>query len=333
MIIVHKIKYIFSRFNEMYNLFINKGLHLKCIYFIDYCFSLVINGASIYDYFAYDFFHLRFNGRAKYITYRKFKKIQDRCNKWSDFNLLRDKSRFNEIFQDLLGRKSLNFEKATKQQFIDFCSSLQEIFIKESTSLQGKGINTYIVKNTDIPMLYEDLKKTGLNYLIEEEIVQHHELAEFHPSSVNTLRVTSVFDNSSNKVTIATACFRMGDKYSQVDNFSSGGIIANIDVKTGIIRTVGFNEDNEEFMRHPISHKQIIGYQIPYWEECKNFVCEAAKRLPTVRYVGWDIVLLEGGKFLIIEGNNDADFTTEQAYGQALWPLYDTLTENLTPVN
>lgn len=330
---MNKIRYIFARFDEMYRLFVNKGKALKCLYFIDWCFSLLIDGASIYDYFAYDFFHLRFGGRKAYITFRKFKRIQDRCNRWSDFNLLRDKSQFNELFADMLGRKSLDLTQANKEQFVAFCKELKEIFVKDAMSLQGKGISTYTVAETDLEQLYDKLKAEGTKYLIEERIVQCKELAEFHPSSINTLRVVSVYDDTNDTVTITTACFRMGNNGSRVDNFCSGGILANINVETGLICTPGYNEHNDMFYYHPFSGKQILGYKIPHWEECKQFIREAAKRLPTVRYVGWDLVELEDVKFLLIEGNNDADFTAEQTNGPGLWPMYDQLTKHLKPVN
>lgn len=328
-----QISYIFSRFSEMYNLYVRGGIFLEVCYFIDWIISFIINGASIYDYFAYDFYHKRIFGRSSYITYRKFIRIQDRCNRWSDFNLLRDKAQFNELFRDLLGRQSINLAEATQEQFIAFCQPLQEVFVKDAMSLQGKGIHTFIPTKVDLAEKYTELKQSGIPYLIEEKIVQCKELAAFHPESINTVRVTSVYNDTTQEVTIATACVRMGVNESRVDNFCSGGIIANIDVPTGFIKEPGFNEDEEIFFIHPNSKKQIIGYHIPYWEECKAFIQAAAKRLPTVRYVGWDVVILEGGKFLLIEGNNDADFTSEQMHGEGLWPLYDSLTKDLKPVN
>ena len=83
------------------------------------------------------------------------------------------------------------------------------------------------------------------------------------------------------------------------------------------------------FFNHPITGKQIIGFKIPYWQECKEFVMKAARHIPTVRYVGWDIVLLEGGKFLLVEGNDNADHDFQQLHYRGLWKDYKKILKQL----
>ena len=82
--------------------------------------------------------------------------------------------------------------------------------------------------------------------------------------------------------------------------------------------------------KHPITGKQILGYQIPYWEECKKFAEKAARHIPTVRYVGWDIVIMENGDFLLIEGNDNADHDFQQLHNKGLWKEYKVLLKQLS---
>ena len=95
----------FSRFEEVRDIYIGKNLSFsrKLFYYIDWLFAYFIHGASINDYFAFGFYDLRYSGRSKYITYRKYLKIQKFCNKKDDIILCRDKIQFNEYFSDYIG--------------------------------------------------------------------------------------------------------------------------------------------------------------------------------------------------------------------------------------
>lgn len=66
-------------------------------------------------------------------------------------------------------------------------------------------------------------------------------------------------------------------KKNSVDNFHFDGIGANINIETGIIDTIGYDVHNNVYLTHPITGKQIIGFQIPYWEECKFFCSSCSK--------------------------------------------------------
>ena len=92
-----------------------------------------------------------------------------------------------------------------------------------------------------------------------------------------------------------------------------------------MIYTIGYDAHNTTDIVHPITGKQIIGAQIPYWEECKTFVERAARHIPSVRYIGWDIVIQSGGHFLLIEGNDNADHDFQQLHNCGLWKQYQSI--------
>lgn len=119
--------------------------------------------------------------------------------------------------------------------------------------------------------------------------------------------------------------YEWGTKKNNVDNFHFSGIGANINIETGIIDTIGYDAHNNTYIVHPITGKQIIGAQIPYWEECKTFVERAARHIPSVRYIGWDIVIQSGGHFLLIEGNDNADHDFQQLHNCGLWKQYQSI--------
>lgn len=328
-----KIKYLFARYDEMYRTyFSDNGLFKRVICFIDWVFSYVIFGSSISDYFTFGFYYKRISGRNKYITFRRHKKIQKIANDKRYIELCRNKLKFNDMFRDFLGRSSVDFDKLSKEAFSTWLTNVgSNIFVKDVYSYRGKGIYKVNQKETDMDMLFQKLKNDfNSHYIIEDEIEQNKLIAEFHPWSVNTIRIVTLYDTKNNVVHIMNARLRMGNNRRVVDNFHAGGIDGHIDIASGIICSKGFNMNNEVFVYHPISKKQIVGFKIPFWEECKEYIVKAAKTIPQVRYIGWDIVVLENARFAIIEANDNADHDTQQIHNSGgVWPTYKKILQNM----
>ncbi len=172
----------------------------------------------------------------------------------------------------------------------------------------GKIEYTAEMLKKDVGDLYNNRAKALFKYLLdnrllllEQPIIQHHIMNELNPSSVNTCRLVSCM-NDKNEVTILAAFLRIGNGINVVDNFNSGGMTARVDVNTGVILEDAINKKEEVFEKHPITNTTIKGFQIPFFEEAKAMVCEAAKMSPNVRYVGWDVAITEEGPTLV-EGN------------------------------
>ena len=304
----------------------NVSFRDKIFYAVDYVFAFIIHGASISDYFAYGFYKLRYKGRKEYITYRRYHVIQNKCNKVSDRCLCREKNKFNELFKEFLGRDWIDVNNVDEMLFISFCHKYPVIFIKEINGYRGIGTRKIETENLNAKDLYNELiSDINSHYIAEEQITQISELANFHPWSINTIRIVTVYDTINDKVHIMNARLRMGNKKNNVDNFHFSGIGANINIETGIIDTIGYDAHNNTYIVHPITGKQIIGAQIPYWEECKTFVERAARHIPSVRYIGWDIVIQSGGHFLLIEGNDNADHDFQQLHNCGLWKQYQSI--------
>lgn len=299
-------------------------------YLADYILSFVIHGASFFDYFAYDFYKSRNKRKKDFITYRRHKKIQKICNPdRNEILICRDKRAFNNRFSPYIQRKWLDVDKSTYEQFHNFINTSKgKIFIKGADGFCGNDVRSEIKENINPERLYRELQSKG-NYIIEEGIRQSKELSEFNPTSVNTIRITTIYDPNIDKVYIMKANIRIGRKNSDIDNLHAGGLAAHIDINTGIIYSPAYDKNNNFFIYHPDSKKQIVGYQIPFWEECKKFVVEAAKSLPGVRYIGWDIVAMEKGNFCLIEANDNADHDIQQLNGKGLWKEYKTILNTL----
>ena len=328
------IKRFVDRFNQLYATYIGKDgickpfLKLGC--FIDYVSAFVCQGASLNDYFAYGFFKLRPNGRREYITYRRYHRIMRVCNDPKDIKYFRDKSEFNQVFKAFLGRENIDLDTTTPEEFRSFFEAHKEIFVKEVMGYRGSSVKLYSITDTDADELYRKLKSdSGNHYVAENRLREHPALSEFHPASINTLRLVTVYDDKRDTVHYMSTRIRIGNKGNYVDNFHYEGIGANIDVESGIINSVGYNAQDKEFLFHPMTGKQIMGFPIPDWQECKAFVERCARVVKTVRYVGWDVVPLENGGFALIEGNDNADHDFQQMHYHGMWPEYKKLLKQL----
>ena len=150
--------------------------------------------------------------------------------------------------------------------------------------------------------------------ILEEIIVQVPELARLHSASLNTVRIATV--NFGDRVKLLPPCFRMGKGGIIVDNASSGGIKAFVDLDTGKLTRVTDKQGNL-YEEHPDTHIPLIGFQIPKWQECKEFAKKLAMVIPSNRYTGWDVALTPKG-WVMVEGNSSGELIWQFA-GQRGW--------------
>lgn len=234
---------------------------------IDMIYSLHRFGCSFDEYFLFDYSKLNVDGRAEYITdkvrYYLYNKLNLECN----HELFINKAKTYALFKKYYKRQVLEITSDDDyEKFAEFASTYGRFIVKQIDGGMGKG--AVILNVQDYSTLRDVFKQIRLmgNVVAEELIVQAQETAKLHPQSVNTVRVPTVKDKNGD-VHIFHPFFRMGCGEAVVDNGGSGGILANVDVNTGIINTLGRNELGTRFLIHPDSKEQIIGFQIPRWKE------------------------------------------------------------------
>lgn len=245
--------------------------------------------------FLYDFFSKNFHERRKYLSKKDVEKLE-RYN-CENKDLLNDKIKFNDLFSDYLCRDYFYAPKDSFENFEKFVKKHSEYIVKTNWTTQGSGIYKVKAKDIDLKDAYNKYKTEYI--LIEEILCQHKLLNELNPSSVNTIRVATLYHNG--KVNIIAAALRIGVG-KEVDNLHAGGIGCSIDIETGIVKSVGYNENNEKFIKHPITGVIIPGLEIPNWKSVIETVSEAAKLIPQFKWVGWDIAILDDS-VAIIEAN------------------------------
>lgn len=94
------------------------------------------------------------------------------------------------------------------------------------------------------------------------------------------------------------------------DNFHQGGKGVLVDLETGKLVGNGIDKKLNE-SENSITNIKFDGFDIPYWEEIKEMVLEAAVVNDKVNIVGWDVAISKNGP-LIIEGNRGPGFDLVQ---------------------
>ncbi len=239
-----------------------------------------------------------------------------------------NKTELYQNFPEFLNRKYMIITDNTRlediNKFIKDCSN--KIMSKVSSGTGGKGVKYWDFSKKKNINDFMEYYPHNIPMVIEEIVEQSEDLHSFSNfGSVNTLRIVTIVDENGTPH-VASAGFRIGLQKSIVDNFSSGGMAAPIDIDTGIIFHPAINKMGKEFIIHPDSKKQIVGYQIPDWDNYKKFALKLAKKFPTMRYVGWDIVKSKTGKFVMIEGNKDAGVDyLENGLLYGMLPIYNKI--------
>ena len=106
-----------------------------------------------------------------------------------------------------------------------------------------------------------------------------------HPTSVNSVRIYT-YINTHDEPTLVMSFIKAGQHGAIIDNVGPGGMLAAVDVNTGVIFTDAADEVGNMFSAHPDTGFVFKGFQIPRWEELKKMVLEIAPIFPGVKMIG-----------------------------------------------
>lgn len=290
------IKSNFKRFNQRIRT-ISNSRYISNYFKFFYC--AVRHGCSPDDYFRYEFYKKNDSERKKFITYGRSKRIIKKYNDSKYTDIFENKCKFNTKFKDFIYREWIDIGKCSFDEFNEFLFNHKEVIIKPVDEGSGRGVlKVKYTNKQDSKQLYK-----MHNSMIMESVINQHELMnKLNPSSVNTIRVVTF--NNCDEINIIASSIRLGIGNSVVDNLHSGGICASVDKYTGKVSTYGINQNLERFIIHPTTNEEILGFTVPKWDLIIKTVVEAAKIVPQVKYVGWDIVILEEG-IELLEANHD----------------------------
>ena len=305
---MNKLKYVLDSFNIKFdNLVKAHGRYSRFITFVDFCFSAIKYGCSPADYFEYEFYDKKSHARKEFCCNLYKTKFFKKMNNDESSKFFSNKRLFLEKFDNFVKRDWLDLSTCTINDCYNFCKKHNKFIIKPINLSCGRGIKIINLQD-DIKRQFNELKKDGC--IVEEVIMQHPKMAELHSASVNTIRVATC--TYKNDFQIIGCVLRCGSGSGCIDNYCAGGFACKVDPETGIVISDGINESQVRYYKHPTSNVIFHGFQIPHWNKVIEIVKEAAKVVPEVQYVGWDIAVREND-VCIIEGNDNGMFNLLQA--------------------
>ena len=254
--------------------------------------------AGYYDYQEFEFYLLNDEQRETMLTRGKNNSIISRYNNKEYFHYFSNKIEFNNTFKDYMKRDFIDIEHATLDEFKKFMEGKEYFMAKEVDNMGGVGITKIKVADHDPEELLKELRENK-QYLCEEMIIQNSEINKIYPGSINTVRLFTFFDGE--EAHVLQSIFRLGNGGGFVDNFSSGGMYTFLD-DNGVVMVPAIDKDDNYMSVHPQTGAQIVGFKLPLYDKACEMVKEAAKVIPEVKYVGWDVAIMENDVCLV-EGN------------------------------
>nr|WP_237562373.1 sugar-transfer associated ATP-grasp domain-containing protein [Glutamicibacter soli] len=204
-------------------------------------------------------------------------------------------------------------------------SSLQtdgSYFLKPLAAGKGKGVHrldyragSYLLdgKPADAEVLRELMNHQD-GWFLSEAIEQHRLLASVFSGATNTLRMITM-RNAAGQSELFFVVLRLGTASTiPVDNGSRGGLVAKVELDTGVLSHATSLWSTAEYASHPDTGARIEGVQLPDWERLCRQILDLADCLPYLQFVAWDVLLTEEGP-VVIEANTSSGVNIIQVWG------------------
>lgn len=314
--------------NDFYISMIGKPVPLYCH---EYFYSRT--GVFSKDYIPKDFYTMEILQKANVFQMREAyddKNIYD--------IILAGENVVHTILKNMNGYYYYEGKPVSEEEAIQLCQNMDKVILKPAMDKHGNGVKLVTVTNgkTNVNDLTigELFKQYKHNFLIQERVQQHKDLAALNPTSVNTIRILSY--RSGMEVLIIYSVIRIGRSGQVIDNQCAGGISTTItqDGKLGKAAFGGYSEDNVLKTDTGIT---LEGYQLPSYDKAIEFVKRLHTKLPYFNIVGWDVSIEENGEPILIEFNTHPGLSqsafcsgmgenTERIIRE-LWPRRNTMFE------
>lgn len=203
-----------------------------------------------------------------------------------------------------------------------------EIIVKPTNMGGGKGI-FFVNKNSSYKSVKANIENLGGRAFVAQEVIEQSDfMRAFNGSSVNTVRITTLLHKD--KVHVLAALVRTGQEGSRVDNFSQGGSIIGVDIKSGKCNDWALTHDNDHITVLPsgldLKAEPLI---VPNFDKIKATVEKLHYIIPYIKLISWDIALDKNNTPTLIENNFAGMIQMHEAvtgpiFGELMDELLDT---------
>lgn len=195
------------------------------------------------------------------------------------------------------------YNQIDMQKAIELLSPYKSVVIKPSIDTsQGRGVKLIPV-DENIKSVFESYKG---DYLIQEVVDQYEPIKALNPTSVNIIRLNSLFINGN--WSYLSASLRVGGLGDFTDNHitadGKGMVVIGI-TNDGALKERAYYSCGETINTLP-NGVVFDGLRIPNFDKAKEIAETIHRKMPFAKYVGFDIAFDKSGMPVVIEYNINA---------------------------
>jgi len=315
-------KYRARKFNNFVKQFYKENKHKKII------FSKNIWNKNFYwDHYYQSFPHCVKS--SNYVPYDYYNyKILPSLNDLRTKSYVQDKNMFDKIFANSGVKLPKTIFRCMNYIFMDehynniddindYIKNINcDIIIKQANiSYGGLGVEKYIYSNGSLLNIQDNEKLNILkfkemfngDFIVQEVVRQHLTLGEYHPHSLNTLKIISYRSLTNNEVSILLAHLRIGVNESFVDNMVMGGLSVGININSNneaklMENAIGY-WGGGPYTEHPNTNTIFKDKKIEKFDLIIDNIKKLSNIVPYQRLIGWDFSINENGEPVLIESN------------------------------
>lgn len=191
-------------------------------------------------------------------------------------------------------------------------ASFDRVVLKPTLdSDSGRGVMLFVRKGDEWQAIGHDgitlneqfLLGYGPDFILQEALTQHPDIAKYNPTSVNTLRVATYRSVVDEEVHVLASIMRIGKSGAVIDNAHAGGMYIGIDISTGKLMHRLFDQFGQSISVWNGYDFSTTDNTIPHWDRVLNKVKEIASRVHHMRLLAFDISVDAAGNPRMVEFN------------------------------
>lgn len=297
----------YKRMDDLITYIAEENKIKKAKVYFDFFLNAATRGIGYVDYLKGNYINLSNEEKKDFLTKRNYVKLVKYLNKRGYQMIFHDKVVFNRIFKDYIGRDFIDIREVGYKGFKKFVTGKENVFAKKHNSFGGDGVKKVNLAGEDLKVLFNQLYNNK-QYLIEDTLIQNEYLDWINPKAVNNVRLVTLLKDGEAYVVFKTLRINAGGE----EVISCHDIYMTLDDEGNVLGNVVDDECNI-YKKHPVTGFKFKGAKIPHMDKALELVKSAAKLVPEMRWIGWDVAITEDGA-AIIEGNNYPSFGLHQFY-------------------
>lgn len=193
-----------------------------------------------------------------------------------------------------------DYKLISKEQAVEKCLAYDDFLIKPSIdSGEGRLIQFFDKTELTEEIINKAFSEFGSNFMVQQVLKQHPDLAKLNPDSINTVRVVSFLFKG--EVHILSSIVRVGGAGSRIDNFCAGGYSCRI-TESGRLSEEAVTK---KMTWCKTSHTGVDFHdvEVPSYDKIIEIIKRKHPMFPHFKIIGWDFSVNPEGEPVFIEYN------------------------------